>query len=197
MTRGKQGETAIIGVDGDSSVMAIPWEEFLVTGIRHREIEKKNNGDWKKAKEIIKSGRWPCGCCGRGVGANSVLCVACNKWCHQRCSGLRNLRGIQNFVCPRCTRVEEDDEDEDARLIVDGGVLDEVQQFSYLGDVLDCEAGVERAVRSRVAIAWARWREISSLLVNHNIGLRSRGRVYEACVRSALLYGAETWALTS
>ncbi len=30
---------------------------------------------------------------------------------------------------------------------------------------------------------------------NHNIGLRSRGRVYESCVRSALSYGAETWAL--
>ncbi len=61
--------------------------------------------------------------------------------------------------------------------------------------MLDCEAGVERAVRARVAAAWGRWREISSLLVNHNIRLRSRGRVYEACVRSALLYGAETWAL--
>ena len=73
------------------------------------------------------------------------------------------------------------DENEDAKLVVDGGVLDEVQQFCYLGDVLDCEAGVERAVRSRVAIAWARWREISSLLVNHNIGLRNKGRVFEVC----------------
>ena len=75
---------------------------------------------------------------------------------------------------------------------MNGGVLDEVQRFCYLGDVLDCEAGVERAVRSRAATAWARWREISSLLVNHNIGLRHKGRVFEACVRSALLHGAET-----
>ena len=66
-----------------------------------------------------------------------------------------------------------------------------MQQFCYLGDVLDCEAGVERVA------AWERWREIPSLLVNRNIGLRSRGRVYKACVRSALLYGAETWALMS
>ena len=28
-------------------------------------------------------------------------------------------------------------------------------------------------------------------------GLRTRGRVYEACVRSAVLYGAETWTLTT
>ncbi len=78
-----------------------------------------------------------------------------------------------------------------------GRELEEIQQFCYLGDVLDCEAGVERAVRAKVASAWGRWREISSLLVNRNIEQRSRGRVYEACVRSALLYGAETWALTN
>ena len=29
--------------------------------------------------------------------------------------------------------------------VVNGGVL-EVEQFCYLGDVLDCEAGVKRAV---------------------------------------------------
>lgn len=88
------------------------------------------------------------------------------------------------------------DDAEDDGLVLDGGEL-EVQQFCYLGDVLDCEAGVERVVRARVAAAWGRWRGISSLLVNLNIGLRSRRRVYEACVRAALLYGAETWALTN
>ena len=78
---------------------------------------------------------------------------------------------------------------------VDGGVIKEVEQFCYLGDILDCEAGVERAVRARITIAWGRWRRISRLLANRSIDLRIRGRVYEACVRSALLYGAETWAL--
>ena len=33
--------------------------------------------------------------------------------------------------------------------------------------------------------------------MNCSIRLRTSGRVHEACVRSALLYGAETWALTS
>lgn len=43
-------------------------------------------------------------------------------------------------------RDEEGDDDEDAGLVVDGGVLEEVQQFCYLGDVFDCKA-VERVVR--------------------------------------------------
>ena len=36
-----------------------------------------------KARERIQLGRWPCGCCGRGVGANSVLCTECNNWHHK------------------------------------------------------------------------------------------------------------------
>ena len=36
----------------------------------------------------------------------------------------------------------------------EGGQIEEVQEFGYLEDVLDCEAGVERAVRARVSAAW-------------------------------------------
>lgn len=37
----------------------------------------------------------------------------------------------------------------------------EVHKFCYppLGDVLHCEAGMERPVTSRVAKAWERWRD--------------------------------------
>ena len=148
----------------------------------------------KKATERVESGRWPCGCCGRGVGANSIKCTECEKWCHRRCSGLRNLRNVEEFRCPACVRrgVDVRDEEEEVGELE----LEEVQQFCYLGDMLDCEGGVERAVRARVSAAWQKWREIASLLVNRDIDLVERGRVYEACIRPVLLYGAETWALT-
>ena len=71
-----------------------------------------------------------------------MLCTVCRKWCHQRCSGLRNLRGVQNFVCPRCEREEENDKnkrkEERIRIAVNDGVLEELEQFCYLGDMLDC-----------------------------------------------------------
>ena len=60
------------------------------------------------------------------------------------------------------------------------------------------EAGVKRPVQARVTAAWRKWREIvASLKMNRSIRLRTRGRVYEACVRSALLYGAKILALAS
>ncbi len=71
-----------------------------------------------------------------------------------------------------------------------------VDSFCYLGDVIRCEGGAEAAVRGRMARAWKSWRELASLLVNQNIPLGSRAQVYRACVRSMLLYGAKTWAMT-
>lgn len=62
--------------------------------------------------------------------------------------------------------------------------------------MLDCDAGVERAVRARVAAAWKKWREMVSLLINKSISLKIRGSVYESCIRSVMLCGAETWAMT-
>ena len=73
-----------------------------------------------------------------------------------------------------------------------GGQIEEVQEFCYLGNVLDCKAGVERAVRAKVSAAWKKWRDIASLLTNQSISQRTQGIVYEGCIRTVMLYGSET-----
>ena len=105
------------------------------------------------------------------------------------------MSGVQNFECPLCRRGNNRKEEERG-LITTGGRIEEVDEFCYLGNVLDCEAGVEKAVRARVAAAWTKWREMASLLINRSIPLKVRASVYESCVRSVMLYGAETWAMT-
>ena len=71
-----------------------------------------------------------------------------------------------------------------------------MQEFCYLGNVLDCEAGVERAVRARVNATWKKWREMASLLTDKRIPLRILGSVYESCIRPVMLFESETWATT-
>ena len=51
-------------------------------------------------------------------------------------------------------------------------VIEEVETFTYLGDIVDRDGGVERAVRGRVIVAWSKWREIAGLLCNRRIPLQ-------------------------
>ena len=47
----------------------------------------------------------------------------------------------------------------------------------------------------RVKCAWGKFRELSPILTVRGLSLKMKGKIYEACVQSVLVYGSETWAL--
>ena len=88
-----------------------------------------------------------------------------------------------------------DNKDRIKDLVLENGeVIEGVGQFCYLGDVLNGEGGSSMASINRVRSGWKKFRELSGVLTNKKVALRLKGRVYAACVRSAMLYGSETWA---
>jgi hypothetical protein len=149
--------------------------------------------------EIEATCKWPCGVCNKGVGRNSIKCTSCQKWVHNRCSNvtgsLKALRAI--FVCRKCERGAQEVEavgDENLD-IGDGVVLEKVTKFCYLGDMLDAEGGADSAVTARVRGAWKKFRELSPILTFKGASLSLKGKVYNSCVRSCMLYGSETWQM--
>ena len=161
-----------------------------------KDSEKQNNQ--KKIK-------YPCGVCKKGVGNHSVKCTKCEYWCHMKCSGLKSIKEYDGkyFSCStcqqgaNCLRKDSDVSPNKLKhLQVEGGEIEEVTSFCYLGEVLDTNQGAESAVKYRIFTAWDKWKELASLLVNKNIPLGRRIDLYCACIRSAMLYGSETWALT-
>ena len=43
--------------------------------------------------------------------------------------------------------------------------------------------------------AWAQFKELSPILTVRGASYRMKGKIYRACVKSALTYGTETWAM--
>ena len=138
----------------------------------------------------------PCGVCGKRVMRNSIQCTICKHWIHARCSGVRGplKRMAESFKCRSC----------DGALLtqnaphVDEMMRDDVEKvssFVYLGDKLHAAGGCGSAVVVRVRIGWMKFRELSGVLCSRSWSLKMKGRVYKACVRSAMVYGSETWAL--
>jgi len=197
-----------------------PWEllyaDDLVLTAETKERVVGMFGEWKEAmlrrglkvnidktkllvsgKPLVtrrETGRYPCGVCGSGVGVNAKICIQCNKWVHGRCMGGQRLTSVVPFRCSTCLQPPRTVSDES--IMVEDGTIEEVESFCYLGDVLDRDCTADAAMRARISAAWGKWREISSLLCNSGIPLRRRATVYDACIRSVMLYGSETWPVT-
>ena len=77
----------------------------------------------------------------------------------------------------------------------DGGELKQATSFKYLGSVISEEGGCDVEVRQRTKAAWAKWRQVSGVILDKRIPLKLRVKIYKTVIRPVLLYGAEAWAL--
>ena len=76
-------------------------------------------------------------------------------------------------------------------------VLEEVEKFCYLGDMISCYGGAFEAVSARIGSAWKKFRELSGVLVGkQGLSLKQKGKIYQCCVRPVLLYCCETRELS-
>ena len=143
------------------------------------------------AGENRGSGDFQCSVCNQGVGANSIKCMKCRKWVHKRCSDITGRLSVakEDFTCRKCrgtmprTSVAGDGE----YLEVDGEKYGVVTSFCYLGDTIDSNGGQMQQSQPESSVDGK-----SLVLASRTPSLKMKGRVFNACVRSCLLYGSET-----
>ena len=110
-----------------------------------------------------------------------------------RCAKIKKAtaRLAMHFVCLKCKGIMEGTMDSINKLCNE---VETVNGFCYLGDRLNASGGCQAAVTARVKIGWVRFRKCGELLLRNRFRLM-KGKVYCCCVRSAILYGSETWCL--
>ena len=120
---------------------------------------------WKESS-VSKVG--PYGVCGKRVGCNSIECTKCQRSVHGCCSdvpmqvSLLSCRDV--FFCRTCLGHNSSTEEKlECKRSED--VLEEMEKFCYLGDMISCYGGVSEAVSARIGSAWKKSRELSGLLV--------------------------------
>ena len=139
--------------------------------------------------------KFPCAVCLKGVRENSIECSQCKHWVHKRCSGVKGrLVSDPDFVCQRCQGLARPIDGRPVTQVeVDGTNLDVEPTFCYLGDMLDAGGGCDSAIAARCCVAWGKFRRLLPILTSKHLSPKVRGKVYSACVRSAMLHGSETW----
>ena len=178
------------------------WKEGLESKGLHVNMTKTKFMASGLGLDILQdSGKFPCAVCRAGVGRSSIRCSKCNLWVHyKKCSGLKTLSEDLSYECPRCRGVpgiRPVDGRPFKEVEVGDCVLEAVDRFCYLGDMLSAGGGCMAAATARCRCAWGKFRENLPLLTSKPVPFDLRGRLFSSNVRSSMLHGTETWPMTS
>ncbi|CAG2234263.1 unnamed protein product [Mytilus edulis] len=79
---------------------------------------------------------------------------------------------------------------------VNGEQLELVQSFTYLGSVVTSEGGAEQDIKTRIGKARSAFHRLRNIWKTPSIRKKTKLKIYNSCVTSVLLYGAECWRMT-
>ena len=121
-----------------------------------------------------------CGVCCERVSCNCTKCTKCQRWVHHRCSGVPRQVSLLScrdvFVCRTCLghncTIEEKLEFKRGEY-----VLEDVEKFYYLSDMISCYGGASEAVSARIGSAWKKLRELM-LAGKQGLSLKRLGKIY-------------------
>src|ERR1700712_2607442 len=78
---------------------------------------------------------------------------------------------------------------------INGAVIEEVSEFCYLGSMMSTNGGTAEDIHSRITKARAVYGGLSNVWNADTLNIRTKMRIFNACVLSVLLYGSETWRI--
>ena len=81
-------------------------------------------------------------------------------------------------------------------MTLNGVPIEEVQNFKYLGSLINPKGEALNEIQSHISAAWAAFIQLRKRLwLRNEISRRTKLWIYNALVLSVLLYGCETWPL--
>ena len=71
--------------------------------------------------------------------------------------------------------------------------VEDVKDFVYLGSTVSADGHLLVEIKSRIAKATSAFHKLHGIWKSRIYSIKTKTRLYKTCVRSVLLYGAETW----
>ena len=65
--------------------------------------------------------------------------------------------------------------------------LKQVDEFCYLGTVIEEKGGCSKSVRARIGKVWQKWREVTGVVCDKRMPLKMKAKIYKSVIRSVLL----------
>ena len=94
----------------------------------------------------------------------------------------------------RCCRYGNEDR---MHVILNGGPLEEVDCYEYLGSPVAADGGCERDVVHRINEGYRSSGVLKSVLSNRGFGINAKKCLFEGLIVPTALYGAKAWGMRS
>ena len=75
--------------------------------------------------------------------------------------------------------------------------LEEVDEFTYLGSIIDKKGGTEADIKARIGKARMAFTQLQKVWKASKVSVKLKIRLFNSNVKSVLMYGCETWKATS
>lgn len=80
--------------------------------------------------------------------------------------------------------------------IVDNQIVEYVQDYVYLGQVISVEKRQDREIARRILNFWSAFWKLKLYLLMKTIHMKAKKRLFEMYVLSIFKYGSQMWSLT-
>ena len=108
----------------------------------------------------------------------------------------RRARGVGLKVNAKKTEILRLNCWDQSPITLEGQVLRDVDNFTYLGSTLNKTGGSHEDIGARIGKAWGSFTKMRSIWSSRVYRLKTKLRLFSSIVKSTLLYGCECWTLT-
>ena len=83
-----------------------------------------------------------------------------------------------------------------AHITIAEHLLENTDHFTYLGSVIHHDGGASKDIQNRINKAYTTFTRLKQVWKSNQYKTKTKLRIYQSCVISTLLYGAECWKTT-
>ena len=81
-------------------------------------------------------------------------------------------------------------------ITVNGRVIEQVENYIYLGKNISLENDTAAEVKRRIQLAWAKFGKLTLIFRDKDLPISLKKQIFNQCIIPVLSYGAETWTTT-
>ena len=86
---------------------------------------------------------------------------------------------------------------EELPILIENNQIEYVSEYIYLGQLISFDNRSDKEISRRITLTWKKFWSLAFILLNPKIELKQKKEIIDSCILPTLIYGCQTWSLTS